>query len=116
MDKSSSKFLFYVRKGMALDPAEKLESDGHFLSVDGQNPAVNGTNHAANGQKTLAILADFRQGVVHVRTNSRAKYGRKQSKPSTSDSAEERGYDLHDESQRPGKGRDQPRATDPVWQ
>src|ERR1700731_4301512 len=103
MDKSSLRFLFYIRKRISLKPAETLDSDGRFLSVLGHTFAV-------DGQKTLAILAEFRHGVDHLRTNSRVKYGRKQSKPSTSDSPEERGYDLHDESQRPGKGRDQPRA------
>jgi hypothetical protein len=97
MDKSSFRFLFYIRKRMSLKPAEKLDSDGHFLSVVGHIIAV-------NGQKTLAILAEFRQGVVHLRTNSRAKNGRKQSKPSASDSPEKRRDDLHDKSERPGQG------------
>ena len=37
MDKSSSKFLFYIRKRIALKPAETLESDGHYLSVIGHS-------------------------------------------------------------------------------
>ena|ERR1700733_3860585 len=109
MDKSSVSFLFYIRKGKALNPAETLDSDGHYLSVIGHYAAV-------NGQKTLAILADFRQSVDHLRTKLRGKYGRKQSKPSACDSAEKGRSDLHDESERPGKGRNQPRAPDPVWQ
>jgi hypothetical protein len=109
MDKSSFKFLFYIRKRMSLKPAEKLESDGHILTVSGHG-------FAGNGQKTLAILAEFRQGVVHLRTNSRAQNGRKQSKPSTSDSPEKGRDDLYDESECPGKGRNQPCASDPVWQ
>jgi hypothetical protein len=98
VDKSSLNILFLLRKGKALNPAENLESDGHFLSVHGQTLAV-------NGQKPLAIVAENRQGVVRSRTKWRAENGRKQSKPAACDSAEEGGYDLHDESERPGKGR-----------
>jgi hypothetical protein len=50
MDKSSIKFLFYIRKRKGLKPAETLESDGHYLSVVGHIPAVNGEFCAANGQ------------------------------------------------------------------
>jgi hypothetical protein len=70
MDKSSSKFPFYIRKRICLKPAEMLESDGHFLSVIGQIPAENGGSFAANGQNSLAIMAVFRQGTDHLRTNS----------------------------------------------
>jgi hypothetical protein len=101
---------------MTLKPAEMLESDGHFSSVIGQNPAVNGTNSAANGQKTLAILAEFRQGVDHLRTNSKAKNGRKQSKRGTCDSPEERRANLHDQPERSCEGRNQPHAADAIRQ
>ena len=97
VDKSSFKVPFYIRKGKGLKPAETLESDGHFLSVNGQGFAV-------NGQKPLANLAVNSHTADHVRTKQQVENGRKQSKPSTCDSPEEGCSDLYDKSERPGQG------------